>query len=66
MALQVVVDWELCESNALCVEACPEVFRVDDDDNLQILIETPDASLRDRLREAERVCPRQAIQIVED
>lgn len=66
MAVRVVVDWELCESNALCVEACPEVFRVDDDDNLQILNETPSASLLDRLREAERVCPRQAIQIVED
>jgi ferredoxin len=66
MAVRVVVDWELCESNALCVEACPEVFRVDDDDNLQILNETPPASLLDRLREAERVCPRQAIQIVED
>ncbi len=65
MPLKVVVDWDLCESNALCVEACPEVFRVDDDDNLQILIESPDASLLDKLREAERVCPRQAIQIVE-
>lgn len=63
--LQVVVDWDLCESNALCVDACPEVFEVDDDDNLQILIERPDASLRDQLVAAERACPRQAIRLVE-
>ncbi len=64
--LQVVVDFELCEANALCVDACPEVFEVDDDDNLQILIERPDATLRDKLVAAERACPRQAIRVVEN
>ena len=29
-SLQVVVDFDLCEANALCMEACPEVFEVDD------------------------------------
>ena len=64
-ALQVVVDYDLCEANALCMEACPEVFEVDDEDNLQILIERPDVSLRDKLLAAERSCPRQAIRVVE-
>ena len=64
-SLQVVVDFDLCEANALCVEACPEVFEVDDDDNLHILIERPDASLREKLLAAERACPRQAIRLVE-
>ena len=66
MGLKINVDFDLCEANALCVDACPEVFEVDDDDNLQILVETPDPSLRDKLIAAERGCPRQAIRIVED
>jgi ferredoxin len=65
MALKVVVDYDLCEANARCMEVCPEVFQVDDDDNLNILIEFPGEELRDKLKEAERVCPRQAITIVE-
>jgi ferredoxin len=66
MGLRVVVDYDLCEANARCMEVCPEVFQVDDDDNLNLLIERPPAALRAKLKEAERVCPRQAITIVED
>jgi ferredoxin len=63
MALKVVVDFDLCEANARCMEVCPEVFKVDDDDFLHILIETPPDSMREKLEEAARVCPRQAITI---
>jgi len=52
MALKVVVDFDLCEANARCMEVCPEVFRVDDDDVLHILIERPPASMRAKLEEA--------------
>jgi len=65
MALKVVVDYDLCEANARCMEACPEVFQVDDDDNLNVLDENPPDALRAKLKEAERVCPRQAITIIE-
>ena len=63
MALKVVVDFDLCEANARCMEVCPEVFKVDDDDVLHILIENPADSMREKLEEAARVCPRQAITI---
>ncbi|CAN5568816.1 hypothetical protein BH18ACT1_BH18ACT1_19530 [soil metagenome] len=39
--MRVVVDWELCESNAICMAVAPEVFEVDDDDELHVLDETP-------------------------
>jgi ferredoxin len=67
MGLKVVVDFDLCEANARCMEVCPEVFKVDDDDFLHVLIEEGPqlAPLREKLKEAERVCPRQAITIVE-
>ena len=63
MALKVVVDFDLCEANARCMEVAPEVFKVDDDDFLHILIENPPDSMREKLEVAARVCPRQAITI---
>jgi ferredoxin len=63
--MQVVVDFDLCEANARCMEVCPEVFQVDADDNLHVLIERPGEDLRAQLKQAESVCPRQAITIVE-
>jgi ferredoxin len=63
--MKVVVDYELCESNALCMEAVPEVFEVREDDLLYLLQEEPPAALRAKLEHAVRVCPKQAIKIVE-
>jgi len=62
--VKVVVDYDLCEANALCMDACPEVFRVEEDDTLTILIEDDiPESLRDKVENAARLCPRQAIQV---
>ena len=63
--MKVVVDYELCESNALCMEAAPEVFEVREDDRLYLLREDAPESLREKIERAVRVCPKQAIQIVE-
>ena len=61
--MKLIVDFDLCEANARCVEACPEVFKVDEQDFLHILIEEPGEALRAKVEEAARLCPRQAIQI---
>ena len=42
--MRVVVDFDLCESNALCMAAAPEVFEVRDDDLLYVLDENPPES----------------------
>jgi ferredoxin len=63
--VRVVVDWDLCESNGLCVAAAPEVFELQDDDTLLILQETPDESLRGKVVDAIRTCPKQAISLQE-
>jgi ferredoxin len=59
--MKVVVNFDVCESNALCMEAAPEVFEVRDDDFLYILMEEPPESLRSKVEEAVRRCPKQAI-----
>lgn len=64
--MKVVVDLQLCEGNARCVEAAPEVFEVGEDDKTHLLTGNPAESLRDKLKLAVRMCPRQAIALKED
>jgi len=61
--MRVVVNFDLCQSNAICMSVCPEVFEVREDGFLYILNETPDESLRARVEEAVRQCPTQAISV---
>src|SRR5258707_9854408 len=63
MGFKVVVDFDKCESNALCMGVAPEVFEVRDDDFLYVLQEQPPDELRAKCQEAARVCPKQAITI---
>ncbi|MGC8513907.1 MAG: ferredoxin [Acidimicrobiales bacterium] len=61
--MHVVVDFDRCESNALCMAAAPEVFEVRDDDFLYILDENPPEELRAKVELAAQRCPKQAITI---
>ena len=61
--MRVVVDFDLCESNALCMAAAPEVFEVRDDDFLYVLDENPPEELRAKVEQAARQCPKAAITI---
>jgi len=66
MGYRVVVDYDLCESNAVCMQVAPEVFEVRDDDFLYVLNETPGDDLRAKVEESVQRCPKQAIAIAED
>jgi len=59
--MKVTVDFDLCEANALCMGACPEVFKLSDEDELIILVDEPAESLRYQVEEAAQLCPRLAI-----
>jgi ferredoxin len=59
--MKVVVDYDLCEANALCMKAAPEIFRVEEDDTLTVLSETVGSDLEAKAQEAARLCPPQAI-----
>lgn len=64
--MRVVVDYDLCESNALCMGILPQVFEVRDDDFLYVLDEHPPEELRAKVMEAVRTCPKNAISLQED
>jgi ferredoxin len=61
VSVHIDVDWDLCESNGLCELAAPEVFKLKDDDTLDILQENPDESLRPKVEWAVHTCPKAAI-----
>jgi len=61
--MKILVDYDLCESNAICMQECPEVFLVDERDELVILDSNPPEELRAKVEEAVRRCPRQALSL---
>jgi ferredoxin len=63
--MRIEVDWELCESNAVCMGIAPQVFELGDDDMLTVLQPEVTPQNEELVREAVRQCPRQAISIVE-
>lgn len=64
--MRVVVDFDRCQSNAVCQGIAPEIFEVRDDGFLYILNENPDESYRAQVEDAVRSCPTQAISLEED
>ena len=63
--MRVVVDFDLCESNAICMQIAPDIFEVRDDDFLYVLDETPSEDRRSNLEESVQRCPKQSISIEE-
>ena len=61
--MRIVVDRELCESQAVCVSLLPQVFEIDEDDTMHVLVEAPPESLRADLQKAVSSCPRTALRI---
>ena len=61
--MRVNVDFDRCQSNALCMSAAPEIFEVRDDGYLYVLLEEPGEELRAKLQQARDICPTQAITI---
>jgi ferredoxin len=58
---RLTADYDECEANAVCVGIAPEVFELDDDDNLTIHQEHPGPEQIDAVREAVDSCPKRAL-----
>lgn len=64
--MRIKVDFDLCESNALCEALAPANFQLDDDDFLQVLDDEVTDESRDAVMQAVAACPKGAISVVED
>jgi ferredoxin len=60
---KIKVDFDLCESNALCEAMAPEVFALDDDDYLQLSTEETTPENEADVKRAVAACPRAAISL---
>lgn len=60
--MNVDVDRAICEIHAQCVYAAPEVFSLDEDDEL-VYDPSPDERHDDAVHNAALVCPVQAIKL---
>jgi ferredoxin len=63
--MKIVVDYDECEANAVCVGILPDVFEVDDDDNLWVHLESPPAERLAPVRAAVDSCPKRALALEE-
>lgn len=61
--MKIIVDFELCQSHGLCMQAAPTVFELRDDGFLYILDENPGEPLRAQVERAARECPTGAIKV---
>lgn len=62
---RVEVDFDVCESNALCEAVAPDVFALDDNDDLQVEDPTVTDENRGRIEQAVAGCPKAALRIEE-
>ncbi len=64
--MKVKADYDLCEANAMCEALAPEVFEVDDDDNLNLHTDQITPDNEEHVRQAVAACPKAALSIVDD
>ncbi len=63
---KIKVDFDLCESNAMCEALAPDHFQIDDDDYLQVIDDKVTDDNRALIEQAVAACPKSAISIVEE
>lgn len=61
---RIVVDYDMCEANGVCEAIAPEVFELDDDEQLHIRAQ-PDPENEQRVRQAVASCPKVALSLRE-
>lgn len=64
--MKATVDKDLCIGCGLCVEVCPEVFEMGDDNKAQAKVNPVPSNAESSCREAADQCPVSAIKIEED
>lgn len=63
--MRVTVDVDQCEANGVCVGFAPEVFDLDDEDQLQIQPVDSTPSVVERVTQAVAGCPKNALRMTE-
>ena len=59
------MDRDLCDGHGMCEAMAHEYFELDDDDNLEILEDSPPESERAKVKAAIESCPVSALTLVD-
>lgn len=63
--MRVEVDRARCEGHGVCEELAPELYQLDDDGELVILLDPVPAELARKAEAGARLCPVAALRIVD-
>lgn len=66
VSMKAEIDESLCIGDGICVDICPEVFEMRDDNLAHVTNDNPEASLSDKIKESADACPTGAIIVHED
>ena len=61
--MELRVDRDLCEANGVCTGIAPDVFDLNDEDELVLLQPEPPEEMRDRIEQAVAPCPKTALSL---
>jgi ferredoxin len=65
--VRIVVDRDLCQGHAMCVLEDPDVFVIGrGDEQVTLLVDSPDDSHREGVANAVRFCPTAALSVEEE
>ncbi|MFC9892751.1 ferredoxin [Nocardia sp. NPDC127579] len=62
--MKVAVDFDQCEANGICVGFAPDVFELDDEDQLHVLVDDVPADQLEVVRDAVAQCPKAALKLL--
>lgn len=64
--MKVMVNQETCIGCGMCIDVCPELFRINDDDKSECDLDKIPPELESKVIEACDVCPVDAIETEDD
>lgn len=64
--MKITVDRTKCTALGICESVAPDLFEVQDDGSLTIMVDRPDAALQEAARDAVEGCPTGALFLEED
>ncbi|MEU8897821.1 ferredoxin [Nocardia sp. NPDC048505] len=62
--MKVAVDFDQCEANGICVGFAPDVFELDDEDQLHVLVDDIPADQLEVVKDAVAQCPKAALKLI--
>lgn len=61
--MRIVVNWSLCDGNGLCAREAPDLFFVDEHDELHVLKQSFGTESIQAAQQAVKVCPKAALSV---